>query len=125
MSECADGPATECERWARCGKALLNDSRRSSFGFCELVLSGGQYGRPSTRAFTATRDARTSQHAAARAQPAAWASNQRGQTHRLRNIAGRLDGAAQEAAAAHGERRGEDEGTVRSKSERWGALMKW
>jgi hypothetical protein len=52
VSEWPGGPASECERWLRCGNDDLNDSMRSSFGFCALVLlavsqavgpAGGRY----------------------------------------------------------------------------------
>jgi hypothetical protein len=59
VREWSGRPATECDRCARCGKEDLNDSSKSSFGFC-VVLSGGQSSE-STRArvSSARRDART------------------------------------------------------------------
>lgn len=42
MREEAGGPASECERWARCGKVALNSSKSLPSGFCELVLGSGQ-----------------------------------------------------------------------------------
>jgi hypothetical protein len=98
VSEWPGRPATECERCARCGNDDLNDSMRSSFGFCELVLDGRSVG--SGRAGTQAADsARTSQHAVV----AGTRRGGGGGAHRLRNIASWLEGAGRVIAWAHRE----------------------
>lgn len=112
------GPASECDRWARCGKLALKFSSSSSFGFaCEDLTAG------LARSMSgAGRDARTSQHAGpCQHHTAAGSSTQQAAptstrgTHRLRNIA---KGALRQALLVVCEHR-----EVKSKVGGWGALM--
>jgi hypothetical protein len=91
-------PATECERCARCGNDDLNDSRRSSFGFCELVLDGRSVG--SGRAGTRAADSACAHHSTLSSRAPVRGG---GEAHRLRNIASWLEGAGRVVAWAHRE----------------------
>jgi hypothetical protein len=74
----------------------LKDSRNSSFGFCAVVLDGGQSGQP--------QGTKASQHQTRRAHITARCHGRRQQhreqTYRLRNIAKGLEGAAQSSLGA-------------------------
>jgi hypothetical protein len=93
VSEWPGGPATECERCARWGNDDLNDSMRSSFGFCVLVLVGGQ---SEGSRYTGGRERAHITARWRRGRPRAFA-------YRLRNMASRLGGAGRVVAWAHRE----------------------